>query len=184
MNEVSTESKQQPYDPEKFLPPATTEGLKLLRKVVAYHLLMFGIVVTLASVFPAFLDYLPIGGLSELEGAQSVNFSDVSDYDDELDGEIVSSIIKATSSFDSLGYARELLIVLICVWFLVMPVSWVHKGIHKASSHDHSLDETTLILPGVVAAICYGCSTQPGTGIQSRRDYCRCAVPTRSAGHL
>jgi hypothetical protein len=35
----------------------------------------------------------------------------------------------------------------------MLPVSWVHKGIHRVSDHDHSLDETTLILPGVVAAI-------------------------------
>ena len=39
------------------------------------------------------------------------------------------------------------------VWLLMLPISWVHKGIHQASSHDHSLDETILILPGVVAAI-------------------------------
>ena len=32
-------------------------------------------------------------------------------------------------------------------------MSWVNKGIHKANVFDHSLDETTLILPGVVAAI-------------------------------
>jgi phosphotransferase system glucose/maltose/N-acetylglucosamine-specific IIC component len=35
----------------------------------------------------------------------------------------------------------------------MLPVSWVHKGIHRVSTYDHSLDETTLILPGVVAAI-------------------------------
>lgn len=35
----------------------------------------------------------------------------------------------------------------------MLPVSWVHKGIHKINSHDHSLDETMLVLPGIVAAI-------------------------------
>jgi hypothetical protein len=35
----------------------------------------------------------------------------------------------------------------------MLPVAWVHKGIHKINSPDHSLDETVLVLPGVVAAI-------------------------------
>lgn len=139
---------------EKYLPPATTEGLSLLRKVLIYHLGITALIVLLAVVFPSFLDHMPIGGLDKLAGGTSVDFSDFSHPDDdEYDGEIVSSIIKAGNTFDRLGYARDLIIVLISVWFLVIPVSWVHKGIHKASSHDHSLDETTLILPGVVAAI-------------------------------
>ena len=29
----------------------------------------------------------------------------------------------------------------------------MHKDIHRASAHDHSLDETVLILPGIVAAL-------------------------------
>jgi hypothetical protein len=43
--------------------------------------------------------------------------------------------------------------LLVGVTLLILPVSWVNKGIHRTSMHDHSLDETTLILPGVVAAI-------------------------------
>jgi hypothetical protein len=35
----------------------------------------------------------------------------------------------------------------------MLPISWVHKGIHRSSVHDHSLDETVLILPGIVAAL-------------------------------
>jgi hypothetical protein len=35
----------------------------------------------------------------------------------------------------------------------MLPISWVHKGIHRSSAHDHSLDETVLILPGIVAGI-------------------------------
>jgi hypothetical protein len=73
------------------------------------------------------------------------------------DFEIVESVIRLTGTLDRLGYARKLLLVLIGVWLLMLPVSWVHKGIHKTmynvSSYDHSLDETTLVLPGIVAAI-------------------------------
>jgi phosphotransferase system glucose/maltose/N-acetylglucosamine-specific IIC component len=36
---------------------------------------------------------------------------------------------------------------------LMLPVSWIYKGIHREGEHDQSLDETTLILPAVVAGI-------------------------------
>ena len=36
---------------------------------------------------------------------------------------------------------------------LMIPVSWVYKSIHDQSLYDHSLDETTLVLPAVVAGI-------------------------------
>ena len=49
--------------------------------------------------------------------------------------------------------ARRLAIALCGIWLLMLPVSWVHKGIYRGGEHDHSLDETTLILPGVVASI-------------------------------
>lgn len=133
--------------------PARHTGYKLLRKVLLYHVGLAVVILTMAAIFPGFMDHLPIGGVTELAEGGDVSVSQISDFDDEDDGEIVSSIIKATHSFDRLGYARELLVVLIGVWLLVLPVSWVHKGIHNASTHDHSLDETTLILPGIVATI-------------------------------
>ena len=36
---------------------------------------------------------------------------------------------------------------------LMFPVSWVYQAIHLDGDHDHSLDETTLVLPAVVAGI-------------------------------
>jgi hypothetical protein len=72
---------------------------------------------------------------------------------EETDNPIVNTVIRATSTLDRLGYARQLIITLFGVWLLMWPVSWVHRGIHQVSYHDHSLDETTLILPGVVAGI-------------------------------
>ena len=62
----------------------------------------------------------------------------------------INSYTFTSAELDRLGYARQLLITLIGVWLLMLPVSWVHKGIHKTvhhvSSYDHSLDETTLVL--------------------------------------
>ncbi len=138
---------------EGFLPPATSD-YKLLRKVLFYHLGLALLLVSLAMIFPGFVDLLPVGGITELvEGANPAATHWMQADTPVVDSEIVTTVIRATSQFDRLGYGRQLMIVLVGVWLLVLPVSWVHKGIHKASSHDHSLDETTLILPGVVAAI-------------------------------
>jgi hypothetical protein len=138
---------------ENLLPPARG-NLGLLRKVALYHVLLAVTLVTIEAIFPDFVNYLPVGGITELAEGGDHTFSDwAPDNAPGADIEIVSTMIEASSAYDRLGYGRRLMLVLIGVWLLVLPVSWVHKGIHKASAHDHSLDETTLILPGVVAAI-------------------------------
>jgi hypothetical protein len=139
-------------DHEEFLPPAR-EGYRLLRKVLVYHLVLGIVLFCLALFFPGFVDYLPIGGVSELERSSDARTVQFDDIPPPQDIEIVQSLIKTSNAFDQLGTARQLMSVLIGVWLLMLPVSWVHKGIHRASAHDHSLDETTLILPGIVAAI-------------------------------
>jgi len=132
-------------------------ALKLCRKLVIYHSVLLIALVTLVMLFPDFVAQLPIGGVTELvkEGDLTVNrLNDVPAATNATgDIQIVETVIKATSGLDRLGYARQLVITLFGVWLLMLPVSWVHKGIHRVSSYDHSLDETTLILPGVVASI-------------------------------
>lgn len=139
---------------ELLLPPRRP-SLRLLWRVALYHLVLTVLVLTLAMVFPGFIAELPIGGVTELAEGGEVTISglDLSPPMPAEDFEIVESVIRATNELDRLGYARQLIMVLAGVWLLMLPVSWVHKGIHSVSSYDHSLDETTLILPGVVAAI-------------------------------
>jgi hypothetical protein len=140
-------------DLDRFLPPRK-EGFKLLRKIVVYHLALFTLALVTAMVFPNFVDQLPIGGINELAEGGTLSVSNITNPSTAPeDFEIVETVIRASSEFDRLGYARQLTIVLIGVWLLMLPVSWVHKGIHRVATHDHSLDETTLILPGVVSAI-------------------------------
>ena len=136
--------------------PARKSRLGLVRKLVLYHLGLAIVVISLVMLFPGFIDQLPIGGVTDLEETGNLTISRVSEVPmagGQEDFDIVSTVINATSDLDRLGYARQLAIVLIGVWLLMLPVSWVHKGIHHRSIHDHSLDETTLILPGVVASI-------------------------------
>ena len=126
-------------------------GMKLLRHLLVYHAVLVVLLLVTAVVFPRFVSYLPIGGVATLEQGGDLAITQIANPD--ADVEIVGSLIQATSQFDQLGYARRLLIVLVGVSLLILPVSWVNKAIHRTSVHDHSLDETTLILPGVVAAI-------------------------------
>jgi hypothetical protein len=129
-------------------------SFRLLRRVLIYHLALAAFVITLALVFPGFIAQLPVGGVTELAESGEVAVSHLTDAPaTSADFEIVETFIRATSEFDRFGYARKLIVVMIGVWLLMLPVSWVHKGIHRASAYDHSLDETTLILPGIVAAI-------------------------------
>ena len=134
--------------------PGRKPQYRLLRKVVLYHLVLAIVVVSLALIFPDFIAEMPVGGVTELAEGGVVSVSNVNDARvPPTDFEIVETFIRATSELDRLGYARQLILVLVGVWLLMLPVSWVHKGIHRVSSYDHSLDETTLILPGIVAAI-------------------------------
>jgi len=128
-------------------------GWRLLRKLLLYHLALAVLLVGLVSIFPSLVDLLPIGGVSELAAGGDITIGNVPTSAPQADNEIISTVIRAGENLDRLGYARKLLLTLIGTWLLVLPVSWVHKGIHCTDTHDHSLDETTLILPGVVAAI-------------------------------
>ncbi len=138
---------------EQYLGPSRHRGFKLLRKILAYHLTLGAILLVTITMYPGVMDYLPVGGVSALAGDADVGESLITGDNEQPDDHLGSSFFKATKTFDRLGYAADLLIVLIGVWLLVLPVSWVHKGIHAGSSHDRSLDETVLILPGIVATI-------------------------------
>lgn len=153
---MATEVNQEPAGTESRGPPRPPAGigLRLFRKLFLYHLALAALVIVLAMAFPGFTEQLPIGGVTELVEGGELTVSRVADTPPgSNDIEIVNTVIRATGELDRLGYARQLAIVLVGVWLLMLPVSWVHKGIHRVSAFDHSLDETTLILPGVVAAI-------------------------------
>lgn len=132
-------------------------GLKLLRRLFIYHGILILTILFVAIKYPSYLQYLPIGGVTQLEAAGDVRVTtpaEASRWDNpDEETPMVNSLIDATTQLDRLGYARKLVIVLGGVWILMLPISWVNKGMHEGGNFDHSLDETTLILPGVVASI-------------------------------
>lgn len=129
------------------------EGFRLLRRMLAYHAVVALVLVLGLVAYPPLVDLLPVGGVEELAetGSWSVELPPAERAGAE--DEIVRTVLDATGELDRLGYARRLAIALIGLWILMLPVAWVHKRMYRAETFDHSLDETTLVLPGVVAAI-------------------------------
>ena len=127
---------------------ARQTGLRLLRKMIVYHLCIALVLAVLISLFPALPRHLPIGGVRDLASTPDLTLSHAVEPPSAS-----TAAAPASTDLDRLGYARRLAIALCGIWLLMLPVSWVHKGIYRGGEHDHSLDETTLILPGVVASI-------------------------------
>ena len=155
---MAEKSREQPdlTDLVEFKPllPSRRAGFKLFCRLIIYHLMLAVAVLLLVLMFPNFASLLPVGGVTELVGSGEVTVpfeNTAQGYSG--DSEIVNTVVSAAGQLDRLGYGRQLMFVLLGVWLLMLPVSWVHKGIHLVAAHDHSLDETVLILPGVVASI-------------------------------
>lgn len=133
---------------------ARQTGYRLLRRLVVYHTLLGVLLAGLIGLFPSLPRHLPIGGVTDLATTADVRVSRVEDRRRvQGNGGAAPVAAPAAPELDRLGYARRLAIALVGIWLLMLPVSWVRKGIYRNSTYDHSLDETTLILPGVVAAI-------------------------------
>lgn len=134
-------------------PSARQAGFGLLRRLVLYHFAVGAALTILLVLFPRAPDYLPIGGVRDLASASETSASQVDERAPGAEAPVLRTAPVPTPGFDRLGHAQRLAIALVGVWLLMLPVSWVHKGIYRSSGYDHSLDETTLILPGVVASI-------------------------------
>jgi len=143
---------------EAGLTPSKNNGvlIKLLVKISVYYAILFALVYGVLTSFPWTIDYLPVGGVGELSGGADLEISQLEDallsgdYDDE---EFTSSEDDKISSRFLFEDARFLFFSMFGSLCLMIPVSWVYKAIHLDGEHDHSLDETTLVLPAVVAGI-------------------------------
>ncbi len=120
---------------------------QLLRRLLLYHAGLAVFLTVLLIAFPASRDYLPIGGISELAERTGLQLT--------AEPATPPTVVEAsgTGSVGVLGHAPRLAMILVGVWLLMLPVSWLHRGIYRTSNYDHSIDETMLILPGVVAGI-------------------------------
>ena len=151
----------EPPTPELLHPgtvAARNAGFRLLKKLGLYHLVVGGVLALLISLFPTLRTHLPIGGVTTLASTADITFQKVktpkADKDEgEVEAPVAAPAPPPSTDLDRLGYARRLAIALVGIWLLMLPVSWVHKGIYRSGSSDRSMDEATMVLPGVVAAI-------------------------------
>ena len=130
--------------------------LRLLLRVLAYYLVFGAAVYVVSLTYPSFLEFLPVGGVSELSGAQDPGLREFEDAflnDDIEEVQQVRLPEKNVTSVFRFQDARSLFFSMLGALLLMLPVSWIYKGIHRDDEHDQSLDETTLILPAVVAGI-------------------------------
>ncbi len=132
--------------------------LKLLLKITLYYIVLFGSLTVLLNFSPVVIDHLPVGGVSELSGGADLEISQLEeamlsgDLDDEGFDALQADDQDLSSRF-LFSDARSLFFSMLGSLLLMLPVAWVYKAIHRNGEHDHSLDETTLILPAVVAGI-------------------------------
>ena len=134
--------------------------VRLLIKITIYYVVLFGFVTALVTVAPSVLDHLPVGGVSALSGGADLEIGQLEEamLNGEVDFDALDTSGSQTSSNEIssrflFADARFLFISMFGSLLLMLPVSWVYKTIHRHGEHDHSLDETTLILPAVVAGI-------------------------------
>jgi hypothetical protein len=155
-------TEPKPADAAKptLLPPGTqaarAAGFRLLRRLLLYHVGVGLALWLLIAVFPAVRQHLPIGGVTALATTADVTIVKQPKPDENGEARAAPPVVPApadNTDLDRLGYARRLAICLVGLWLLMLPVSWVHRGIYRSGSSDHSMDEATMVLPGVVAAI-------------------------------
>ncbi len=127
----------------------------VLCKVTAYYVVFIAIVALCIRFIPGFVDSLPIGGVSDLSGAADLEISQLEDalLNGDFEEEDFTAAETRTRSAFRIDDALSLFYAMLGCLLLMFPVSWVHKAIHREGDHDHSLDETTLVLPTVVAGI-------------------------------
>jgi len=130
-------------DPELAL---RLSGRSLLRRLLLYHAGLAIALALLLMLTPLSLEQLPVGGLPGVAERAAVDLSGVSPAG-------LQALEPEAARGGRLGYAPRLAMILAGLWLLMLPVYWLHRGIYRTSNYDHSIDETTLILPGVVAAI-------------------------------
>ena len=133
--------------------------LKLLLRMSMYYLILSIIIAAALQLMPSLIDDLPIGGVSSFNAAQDNSMYQLEDALLNGDGDVVENYSQELSNTQAENGAqwfrdvKSLFIAMVSTLVLMIPVSWVYKTIHEGSVYDHSIDETALVLPAVVAGI-------------------------------
>ena len=132
---------------------------RLLVKVTGFYIVVITLIVLLFRFWPSAIEYLPFGGVAELaadrimqeaalrEAVQTFDLSPLETADEKSREDLMAH---PKNWFMD---AVRLFIAMATTWFLMLPVAWTYRTIHRGHDYDHSIDETSLMLPAIVAAI-------------------------------
>ena len=136
---------------------------KIIRKaavrVTVYYAILVAVGAAIITMNPGIVDDLPLGGVGDIANYGASEVYDLEEAflsaDDEELGDIVTETTRARVEQGPawLRGALSLVYAMTMTLLLMLPVSWIYKAIHVGTVYDRSIDETTLVLPAVVAGI-------------------------------
>lgn len=131
----------------------------LIGRITVYYAIVAVILWVVVLLVPAVSGFLPVGGIGSLANYDDSAVQELEQAllsaDDEALEEIATSqrLPSAYHGTDWVQGAFQLFGAMAFTLVLMLPVSWVYKAIHNDEISDHSIDETSLVLPAVVAGI-------------------------------
>ncbi len=132
--------------------PVKAGLIRVLVRVTLYYAVVFTALWVLSATMPAAFERLPFGGIQQITGDDAAILA----IEDALlsgDDERVEEHISSADYDNRFHDAVTLTLAMLGTLIVMLPVAWIYKAIHTKGVYDHSLDETALILPAVVAGI-------------------------------
>lgn len=126
--------------------------LRILLRVTFYYLIVAGLLWALNASMPAAFERLPFGGIQTIIDDDQAIVA-IEDAMLRGDNEVASQYVNKSQVDGRFSDALTLLLAMTGTIVVMLPVAWIYKAIHIKGVYDHSLDETALILPAVVAGI-------------------------------
>lgn len=137
------------------LSPDRGSLVRVLVRMSVYYAILAILLFALNALAPELVRQLPVGGVGAIMGDDPA----LQGLEEALlsgDSEVIAEMVEADTQYNSkFTGAISLGLAIIGTLLLMLPVSWMYKAIHVRGVYDHSLDETALILPGVVAGIVF-----------------------------
>ncbi len=127
--------------------------IALAIRITGYYAVLAILVAIIWTALPSVAAHFPVGGLEEV-ARQDPALRELNEAlmqgDQGRAAELSGAGVNGESRLDG---AIKLFLAMACTLLLMLPVSWLYQCIHQDGEQDHSLDETALILPTVVAGI-------------------------------
>ena len=115
---------------------------RLIVRITLYYVAVAFIGALLLHLFPQLVSIMPIGGIVDYSTDPFVSIEQMEIEPDE-----------AKAAFSWLTQAASLVLAMTITLIAMIPVAWLYKAIHEGHEHDHSIDETALVMPAVVAGV-------------------------------